>query len=187
MNNRTTPNLSAGHRHNHSKVYATQGMLPFEWNWLDDRIAAGRNPLTAVDIAELAQAGITHILDLREEEEWCAPRPGLEAITFCKECGIVRRHLPLTNREGPREEDFLKALDWIETTLQNPQHKIYVHCQAGKERTGTIAVAMHAHRNVQSYDTAFQELKQKRGVFQPWRHQERAVRAWLESTSRSSA
>jgi atypical dual specificity phosphatase len=180
------PDLSAEQRRSHSEVYATLSLLAFEWNWLDDRIAAGRNPLTAVDVAELAQAGITHILDLREEKEWSAPRPGSEAIEFCRECGIVRLHLPLTNLEAPREEDILKALDWLETTLQNPQHKIYVHCQAGKERTGTIAVAFHARRTGQSYDAAFQELKQKRDVFQPWPHQEAAVRAWLQASAEST-
>ena len=162
-------------------------MLPFDWNWLDDRIAAGRNPLTEVDVAELAQTGITHILDLREEKEWTAPRPGLEAIEYCRECGIVRLHFPLTNLEGPREEDLLKTLDWLETTLKNPQHKTYVHCQAGKERTGTIMVAIHARLTGQSYDAALQELKQKRSVFQPWPHQESAVRAWLQASSTNSA
>lgn len=179
------PDLSAEQRSRHTEVYATSGLLAFEWNWLDSSIAAGRNPLTSVDIAELAQAGITHILDLREEKEWRAPLPGFEAVAFCQECGFVRLHLPLTNLEAPREEDFLKALDWLEATLQNPQHKIYIHCQAGKERTGTIAVALHAHRSGQSYDSALQELKQKRNVFRPWPHQEVAVRAWLQASAES--
>lgn len=176
-------NLSEQQRHHHNEVYATEGMLPFDWHWLDDRSAAGRNPLTAVDIAELAQAGITHILDLREEKEWTAPRPGLEAVEFCRECGIERRHLPLSNRKKPQVEDFVTALNWLETHLENPAHKIYLHCQAGKERTGTIAVALHARRNGQSYDEALRELRQKRGVFAPWPHQERAVREWLQASS----
>lgn len=58
------PELTEEQKRWHEELYARPGMLPFEWNWIDQRIAAGRHPLTAVDVAELAQAGITHILDL---------------------------------------------------------------------------------------------------------------------------
>ena len=179
--------LSTEQRQRHAEVYADLTVLAFEWNWLDARLAAGRNPLTAADVAELKQAGITHILDLRQAEEWCAPSPGNEAVEFSRECGLERFHLPLTNIEAPREEEFSQASAWLESALEDPKAKVYVHCRAGMERTATIVVAFHGCRTGQSYDAALQELKLKRPIFRPLPHQESAVRAWLESNSETMA
>ena len=54
----------------HRSVYATPGLPGFEVHDVDDRLLAGRNPLTVVDAAELSSRGVTHVLDLREEHEW---------------------------------------------------------------------------------------------------------------------
>jgi atypical dual specificity phosphatase len=179
--------LSAEQQQRHAEVYADPAVLAFEWNWLDERLAAGRNPLTAADIAELARAGITHILDLREAQEWSAPSPGHEAVEFSRECGLERHHFPLTNREAPREEELFQASAWLESALGNPKAKVYVHCRAGMERTATIVVAFHGARTGQSYDAALDDLKRKRPIFQPLPHQESAVRAWLNANSAAAA
>jgi protein-tyrosine phosphatase len=177
------PEITAEQKRWHDELYANSEMLPFEWNWLEERIAAGRHPLTAVDVVELAQAGITHILDLRREEEWSEVFPGQEALEFCVACQIQRSHLPLTNLQAPCDEDFQQASAWLETALQDPSAKIYVHCRAGMERTATIVIAFYACRTGQDYDAAFEELKQKRPIFQPLPHQESAVRTWLKAKS----
>jgi protein-tyrosine phosphatase len=170
----------------HVEIYSNADILPFEWSWLDERIAAGRNPLSAVDVAELAAAGITHMVDLREEKEWREVLPGLQAVEFCSECGLRRFHWALTNVHAPRAEDFETTCSWIREALEDPNAKVYIHCRAGMERTGTIATAFFASRSGLSYESALDELRIKRPIFQPLPHQQRAVCKWLQALAEST-
>ena len=57
-------------RVDHDRIYSTPGLPRFEIHELDDRLLAGRNPLSAIDAQRLVDAGVTHVVDLRESHEW---------------------------------------------------------------------------------------------------------------------
>ena len=165
----------------HLEIYMTPQLPAFEMQWLDRRIAAGRNPLSARDVATLRAAGITHVLDLREESEWAAPRFGAGAVAAMERFGIARQHLPIVDTSAPSASDLDAAVAWIERALAQPDAKIFLHCRAGMERTAAIAIAFWVAREGISYDAAFRNLQGKRALFQPLPAQERAVRAWMSA------
>ena len=163
----------------HLGIYGTAHLPAFEMEWLDRRIAAGRNPLSTRDVAQLRAAGITHVLDLREEAEWSAPRFGAPAVEAMAKMGINRMHLPVADRGAPDALDFDRAVAWIDKALAQSNAKVYLHCRAGMERTAAIAIAFWVAREGISYDAAFRNLKGKRAILQPLPNQERAVKAWM--------
>lgn len=163
----------------HLKIYAKPGLPAFGFDWLDDRLAAGRNPLSARDVSTLNQAGITHVLDLRETSEWIAPHFGLEAVEAMEGAGITRLHLPIVDMDAPEPADFDAAWAWVEDASSDPDAVIYLHCRAGMERTAAIAGALAARRAAISFDEALAQLQGKRPIFQPLPPQRRAAQAWL--------
>lgn len=166
----------------HDEIYATRGLKAFEYSDLDGRIFAGRNPLSARDVEILAGLGITHILDLREEWEWQAPKFGRDALDALNKTAITRLHLPILDMRAPTPQDFQAACDFIEQALSTPNAKVYVHCRAGMERTAAILIAFHARQHGLSYDAALAELRMERPIFRPLPDQERAARRWLATT-----
>ena len=174
---RTADKLATLRRH--YQVYATPALPAFEFNTVTDRILAGRNPLTARDIESLTEAGVTHILDLREPQEWAPPRFGSEAREE-----IERRHLGWLNvvvvdRAAPTATALDQACHFLDTALQAPGQRVYVHCRAGQERTGAVLVAYYARRHGVSYEAALATLRQARPALRVLPAQERAVREWL--------
>ncbi len=163
----------------HLEIYTTPHLPAFEMEWLDRRIAAGRNPLSVRDVAALRAAGITHVLDLREETEWAPPRFGADAIEAMAKMGITRLHLPIEDMGAPQPQDFDRAVAWIEKALAQSNAKVYLHCRAGMERTAAMAIAFWIAREGISYDAAFRNLRGKRAIFQPLPTQERAVKDWM--------
>ncbi len=163
----------------HMEVYTTPNLPVFDFDWLDRRIAAGRNPLSARDVAQLGAAGITHVLDLREETEWTLPRFGSAAIEAMTKMGIQRLHVPVADMGAPNAPDLGRAVAWIDKALAQSNAKVYLHCRAGMERTAAIAIAFWVAREGISYDAAFRNLKGKRAIFQPLPGQEKAVREWI--------
>lgn len=123
----------------HRAVYATPGLPAFQVYDVDDRLYAGRNPLTAVDVAELVRRGVTHVLDLREEHEWRRPgRFGAEAVEALGARGVERRSLVVADLSPPTPAVLDAAVAWIDEVLAKSDAKVFVHCHAGRERTGSV-------------------------------------------------
>lgn len=172
--------LAAGHPQpeyeSHLQVYGTPGLPAFECSWIDFRLLAGRNPLTALDARWLMARGVTHVLDLREPWEWEGPgRYGKEALD---ELGRPVCHVPVRDMQAPTPDQFTAAVKFLEESLSDPRAVVYVHCRAGKERTAAILVAYCARRYRLTYDQALQQLRARRNLV-PLRDQERAAREWL--------
>ena len=163
----------------HGRVYGKVGLPSFEFNWLDEQMAAGRNPLTARDVQTLQEAGVTHVLDLREDHEWSEPHFGVEAVGSYEKAGIVRLHLPIVDTREPTNADFNAATEWLEEVLLDSHNKVYVHCRAGMERTAAILCAAYAWRHQTSFESALATLQRKRSIFAPLPGQVRAANAWL--------
>ncbi|MBY6092395.1 tyrosine-protein phosphatase [Maritimibacter alkaliphilus] len=115
--------------------------------------------LTAADRAALRRCGLTHIVDLRAEDE--AQRAPNPADRFP---GILRAHVPLYDGLAPAEqaareagesfdmaERYLVALDSCRPGFSRALRTIaaaeesgpvLIHCTAGKDRTGLIVALL---------------------------------------------
>lgn len=163
----------------HQTVYATPGLPPLEYNQVADRLWAGRNPLTSVDVEQLAGLGVTHILDLREPWEWQAPRFGDEALSELVRRRVTRHHLPVPDAGVPTAAQFEQAFIFLRGALRDPQFQVYVHCRAGIERTSAVLVAYLGRTWSLDYNQALSALQKGRPTLR--RHGEQAVREWLAS------
>jgi protein-tyrosine phosphatase len=148
---------------------------------------AGRNPLSARDVAWMASQGITHILDLREAREWKAPKFGHLALDAIQKRDLQRLHLQVWDMHAPKPQTFDAACRFIKEALLQPEAKVYVHCRAGMERTAAVLIAYYAKAHDVSYDQALGELKKGRPILAPLPIQEQAARRWIEAQKQHDA
>ena len=146
-----------------------------------ERMYVGRNPLSTTEVQRLIdEAGITHILDLREQWEFTAPKLGREALVSIDSNGIERLHIPVTDMGAPTHEDLDACIDYMQQAFVDPMARLYLHCRAGRERSGSVAVAWYACEFGLGYDEALTHLQKSRPSIWPLPGQERAVRNWLD-------
>ncbi|MES2463663.1 MAG: dual specificity protein phosphatase family protein [Armatimonadota bacterium] len=167
----------------HTEVYSKPGLPPFQYFSIgtNHRLWHGRNPLTAIDIETLANScGITHILDLREPQEWAsAGRFGGEAIAEIESCGIVRLNVPVKDTTPPGDADFANAVAFLDAAFALPDSRIYVHCRYGRERTGTVLMAWRALHDDTSCDAALAALNAEGAQLSPLPHQRLEAHRWV--------
>ena len=154
----------------------------FDWAPLDARVACGRNPLTEDDAAELAAAGVTHVLDLREPREWTGDgKIGAAALEAFARHVVERRSVPIPDGAAPEPADFAAALGFLDAAHARPGARLYVHCRGGIERTGAILAAWYAWREDLDPLDGLVELVARVPRLAPLPSQARAAAAWLRA------
>ena len=170
-------------RADHDRIYSTPGLPRFEIHELDERLLAGRNPLSAIDAQRLVDVGVTHVVDLREPHEWEAPgRFGRAAVEELGVLGVERLHAPVTDGGAPSAETLDAAVRWISRVAEQDGSRIFVHCRAGQERTAAVLAAYVATHWALTLDQAIDWLASRYGG-RPLPPQEDAVREWLAPTA----
>jgi protein-tyrosine phosphatase len=96
-------------------------------------------------------AGITHIVDLREET--------LADARMLDELGIACRHVPVPDRGPPRTQQLVAVADWLDE--QEPDARLYVHCKGGFGRAATMAVGLLVLRG-SALDDAVEQVRRAR-------------------------
>ena len=81
---------------------------------------------------ELAQEGVTHVIDLRAE--------GSDDPDPAHALGLKWLGIPVVDRYPPTDEQFEQLADWLKTS--GPDPVVYIHCQGGLERSPTVAIAL---------------------------------------------
>jgi len=162
-------------------VYKRNQDLPrFEFNWIEDWLLAGRNPLTVLDVQLLDALGVTHVLDLREEAEWMPPRFGEEALEAMAGMELKRSHLPVRDGFSPSPEQFDAACEFLSAVGRESGARVYVHCRGGMERTACILTAYYVQRSGKPWEDVLVELQRRRPKFRLWPDQERGLREWTK-------
>lgn len=162
----------------HRLVYDKPGLPGFEIRKAAPGILCGRNPLTAGDVHRLRAAGVRNVLDLREDKEWDTPtRYGREAIAAMQWSGIERTSIEIVDEEALSPEQLDRAWKLLSTAADGPA--LYVHCRAGKERTGSVLGAFVARREGIGFEKALGQLNDAGCKLAPLSHQVAAVRRWL--------
>ena len=116
---------------------------------------------------------ITHVIN-------CTPSPPDYVQTFNtrgyiqnifekhKQLNIKYMRIPIDDSDIENiKSHFLNAIQFLHQALDNDNHRILVHCFAGKSRSSTIIIAYLMHAKGMGYDEAFKFVKQKRDIIQP--------------------
>lgn len=102
--------------------------------WLTDRIAVGGGIWTAENMAKVAEAGITHVIDMQIE---------FDDTPLGEEFGIEVLWNPTDDDfEFKPAALFQRGVEFAETALQKDGAKIFIHCAAGVHRAPMMTLAL---------------------------------------------
>ena len=102
----------------------------------------GTCPANAVDVGRLKQAGITAVLNLQTDIDF-----GMLGIDWCvmestyESAGIAPYRVPIVDFD---RDDLTRSLPSAAQTLNDmllKDHRVYVHCTAGVERSPAVVIA----------------------------------------------
>ena len=133
-----------------------------------------------MDVQELIAKGIGVVIDLREEHEWAKPdRYGLDAVSAQLWSGLERFHVPIPDTQAPGPEDLDRLWKILDHYHREDGKGAYIHCRAGRERTGAVLVAYLARSEGITFNDALRRLGEADCPVHLLPGQETAVRRWL--------
>jgi len=102
--------------------------------WVTDRIAVGGGIWNAENMAAVARAGITHIIDMQIEFD---DRPLAEPH------GIAVCWNPVDDDFAPKGADvFRRGVNFALAALEENGTKLFIHCAAGVHRAPMMTLAL---------------------------------------------
>lgn len=102
--------------------------------WLTDRIALGGGIWNADNMAEVARAGITHVIDMQLE---------FDDTPLAVPHGIQVLWNPTDDDFQPKTPDiFERGVEFGLDALDEPQSKVFIHCAAGVHRAPMMTLAL---------------------------------------------
>ncbi len=116
--------------------------LPKVNNVIPDLVYAGANPIyqdqkaTKKQLVALEKLGIEYIVNLQEQHEL---HESYEDLTD----NFRILYLPIVDRKTTDDEAVKKLVNGIYRKIEH-KHKIFIHCQGGKGRTGVIVALLLA-------------------------------------------
>jgi protein-tyrosine phosphatase len=105
-----------------------------DMTWVTERVALGGGIWNARNMGELAQAGVTHVLNMQVEFD---DRPLAEPL------GIRVLWNPTDDDFLPKPPELLKrGVDFALAALDEPEARVYIHCAAGVHRAPMMTLAV---------------------------------------------
>ena len=105
-----------------------------DMTWVTERIALGGGIWNARNMEELAQIGVTHVLNMQIEFD---DRPLAEIH------GIGVLWNPTDDDFLPKSPELLKrGVDFALEAMDDPEARLYVHCAAGVHRAPMMTLAV---------------------------------------------
>ena len=102
--------------------------------WLTDRIGVGGGIWTASNMAKVARAGITHIIDMQIE---------FDDTPLAEEHGIEVLWNPTDDDFEPKPAAlFQRGVTFAQHALNGGDGKLFIHCAAGVHRAPMMALAV---------------------------------------------
>ena len=118
---------------------------------VNDHYYRGAQP-TASDYQDLAALGVKTVVDLtfdgREDEKGLVEASGMKFVS-----------IPLTTTDAPSGEAIARFLSLVNEPANQP---VYVHCQGGRHRTGTMTAIYRITQDGWTPARAYEEMKQYR-------------------------
>lgn len=126
-----------------------------DMTWVTERIAVGGGIWNADNMAELARAGVTHIIDMQIE---------FDDTPLASEYGIEVLWNPTDDDfEIKPRALFQRGVEFAAKALDQPATKLYVHCAAGVHRAPMMLLALLASMGWDIRD-AIDTIERKRPV-----------------------
>ena len=105
-----------------------------DMSWVTDRIAVGGGIWNPARMAEVAGAGITHVIDMQIE---------FDDTPLAGPHGIEVLWNPIDDDFQPKPaEIFQRGVDFALTALEQDGSKLLIHCAAGVHRAPMMALAV---------------------------------------------
>lgn len=105
-----------------------------DMTWITDRIAVGGGIWVASKMAEVADQGVTHIIDMQIE---------FDDSQIAEPFGIEVFWNAVDDDFQPKPPSvFEDAVTWGLQALENPDNKLYIHCAAGVHRAPMMTLAL---------------------------------------------
>lgn len=105
-----------------------------DMSWITDRIAVGGGIWVPEKMAEVAEAGITHIIDMQIE---------FDDTPLAAPFGISVLWNPVDDDFQPKPpEVFQRGVDFATEALRHPESRLFIHCAAGVHRAPMMALAV---------------------------------------------
>ena len=105
-----------------------------DMTWITDRIAVGGGIWTAEHMAEVARAGVTHIIDMQIE---------FDDTALAAPYGIRVLWNPIDDDFQPKPpEVFVRGVEFAGEALDEDGSKLFIHCAAGVHRAPMMALAI---------------------------------------------
>jgi protein-tyrosine phosphatase len=109
-------------------------VLGMDLTWLTGRIAVGGGIWNADNMAAVARAGVTHIIDMQME---------FDDTKLAKPHGIQVLWNPVEDDFQPKPaEVFQRGVDFALEALDRNDSKLLIHCAAGVHRAPMMALAL---------------------------------------------
>lgn len=135
-----------------AKPVEVAGVTIGNFGVVDGRIYRGEQPRRH-EYAQLSALGVTTVVDLRDDAEEYARAAAERA-------GLAYVHIPLSSVGRPNDEAVARFFAAIDGALgRDAGAKVYVHCSAGRHRTGSMLGVYRVARNGWSAKRAYREMK----------------------------
>jgi protein-tyrosine phosphatase len=111
-----------------------QGKRDMDITWITDRIGLGGGIWNADNMAEVARAGITHVIDMQLE---------FDDTPLAAPHGIEVLWNPTDDDFQPKTPDiFERGVEFGLNALDEPGSRIFIHCAAGVHRAPMMTLAL---------------------------------------------
>lgn len=115
---------------------------------MDERVFRGAQPAEG-DYASLKELGVDTVVDLRND-------PTDYAKQAAEAAGMKYVNIPMSGWKTPKMESISEFLALME---KPDTGEVFIHCKAGKHRTGVIGAAYRYNKYGWDYDQVYNEMK----------------------------
>jgi len=110
------------------------GSFRMDMTWVTGRIAVGGGIWTAENMAAVARAEVTHVIDMQME---------FDDTKLAEPHGIEVLWNPIDDDFQPKPpEVFQRGVDFATEALDREESKLFIHCAAGVHRAPMMALAV---------------------------------------------
>jgi protein-tyrosine phosphatase len=143
-----------------------------DMTWVTGRISVGGGIWSAENMAEVARAGVTHIIDMQIE---------FDDTALAKPHGIQVLWNPIDDDFLPKPVGvFQRGVDFALSALDEEGSKVFIHCAAGVHRAPMMTLAILCSLSWQM-DAAMELIEVRRPVVDFADVYVRSVEKFLES------
>jgi protein tyrosine phosphatase (PTP) superfamily phosphohydrolase (DUF442 family) len=119
---------------------------------VDERVYRGQQP-TDKGLSQLAEMGVRHVVYLHFNKKQAAHEKAV-----VEGLGMKFTHIPMSWILPPKQGQIDT---WLKVAADPTEGPVFVHCQHGRDRTGTMVGIYRIAQHGWKFDQAYAEMKEK--------------------------